>query len=136
MIDVSLPHNAWTPRHHQMPLWRYLREGASERWPWHRRWQRRRVSHHTAISVRAPGKLFWHMLPEYAQARKAIWDAVNPHTGIRRIDEAFPAELRASTAIDMHIRLSMFDLELHWQRRVRPEPLAHPQPVWCLVSTR
>lgn len=37
------------------------------------------------------------MLPEYAQARKAIWDAVNPHTGRKRIDEAFPQELREST---------------------------------------
>lgn len=33
------------------------------------------------------------MLPQYAQARKAIWDAVNPHSGKRRIDEAFPREL-------------------------------------------
>lgn len=37
------------------------------------------------------------MLPEYAQARKVVWDAINPHTGIRRIDEAFPVALRAST---------------------------------------
>lgn len=37
------------------------------------------------------------MLPEYSQARKAIWDAVNPHTGRRRIDEAFPLWLRSST---------------------------------------
>ena len=36
------------------------------------------------------------MLPEASQARKAIWDAVNPHTGIRRIDEVFPAEMRKS----------------------------------------
>jgi hypothetical protein len=35
---------------------------------------------------------YWHMLPEASQARKAIWDAVNPHTGKRRIDEAFPKE--------------------------------------------
>lgn len=48
---------------------------------------------------------YWHMLPEYAQARKAIWDAVNPHTGKRRIDEAFPAEIRANTReTDMFIR--------------------------------
>jgi len=40
---------------------------------------------------------YWHMLPEAAQARKAIWNAVNPHTGKRRIDEAFPQELRKST---------------------------------------
>lgn len=40
------------------------------------------------------------MLPEYAQARKAIWDAVNPHSGKRRIDEAFPLELRKKTRND------------------------------------
>lgn len=28
---------------------------------------------------------YWHCLPEYAQARKALWTAVNPHTGRRRI---------------------------------------------------
>src|SRR5688572_18113045 len=37
------------------------------------------------------------MLPMYAQARKAIWDAVNPHSGKKRIDEAFPEELRDAT---------------------------------------
>jgi hypothetical protein len=40
------------------------------------------------------------MLPQSAQARKAIWDAINPHTGKRRIDEAFPKELRAKTRED------------------------------------
>jgi phage terminase large subunit len=40
---------------------------------------------------------YWHMLPEYKQARKAIWDAINPHSSRRRIDEAFPKELRRST---------------------------------------
>ena len=37
------------------------------------------------------------MLPEYSQGRKAIWTAVNSQSGKRRIDEAFPHELRAST---------------------------------------
>jgi hypothetical protein len=37
------------------------------------------------------------MLPEYEQARKAVWNTVNPNTGIRRIDEAFPKELRDVT---------------------------------------
>ena len=37
------------------------------------------------------------MLPEASQARKAIWGAVNPHTGKLRIDEAFPLELRSWT---------------------------------------
>jgi len=35
------------------------------------------------------------MLPEATQARKAIWSAVNPRTGLRRIDEAFPSEIIA-----------------------------------------
>ena len=40
---------------------------------------------------------YWHMLPKANQARKAIWEAVNPHTGKRRIDEAFPLEIRETT---------------------------------------
>jgi phage terminase large subunit len=49
---------------------------------------------------------YWHMLPAYSQGRKAIWSAVNPHTGKRRIDEAFPHELRANTnESEMFIRL-------------------------------
>lgn len=40
---------------------------------------------------------YWHMLPKANQARTAIWNAVNPHTGIRRIDEAFPKEVRETT---------------------------------------
>lgn len=40
---------------------------------------------------------YWTALPEYAQARKALWAAVNPHSGKRRIDEAFPHELRETT---------------------------------------
>lgn len=48
---------------------------------------------------------YWHMLPEAAQARKAVWEAVNPHTGKRRIDEAFPKSIRAATREnDMFIR--------------------------------
>lgn len=40
------------------------------------------------------------MLPQAAQARKAMWEAVNPHTGRRRIDEVFPKELREKTRED------------------------------------
>jgi hypothetical protein len=38
------------------------------------------------------------MLPKYEQARKVIWDAVNPRTGKKRIDEAFPEEIRSRTS--------------------------------------
>ena len=36
---------------------------------------------------------YWHLLPQASQGRKAIWDAVNPHTGLRRIEEAFGEHL-------------------------------------------
>lgn len=50
---------------------------------------------------------YWHMLPQANQARKAIWGAVNPHTGKRRIDEAFPEKLRAAqNETDMSIQFA------------------------------
>lgn len=49
---------------------------------------------------------YWHCLPEYAQGRKALWTAVNAHTGKRRIDEAFPPEICESrNEQEMFIRL-------------------------------
>lgn len=39
---------------------------------------------------------YWHCLPEYEQGRKALWNVINAHTGKRRIDEAFPPEIRES----------------------------------------
>jgi len=45
------------------------------------------------------------MLPLANQARKAIWEAVDPHSGKRRIDMAFPHAMRESTReVDMLIR--------------------------------
>lgn len=106
--EYALPHNGWLPRAHQMPLWRYLQNGGKRALAvWHRRAGKDEVAlHHAAVSmIKRPGG-YWHMLPEYAQGRKAIWDAVNPHTGKRRIDEAFPHELRAATKDnEMQIRL-------------------------------
>lgn len=53
--------------------------------------------HWTCVAAHKRIGTYWHLLPEAAQARKAIWNAINPHSGKRRIDEAFPVELRAST---------------------------------------
>ena len=53
--------------------------------------------HRLCVSAFEKPATYWHMLPEAAQARKAVWEAVNPHTGLRRIDEAYPIELRDVT---------------------------------------
>ena len=91
MPDIILPHN-WTPRPYQQALWEYLRAGGTRAVVCaHRRWGKDDVAlHHTACAMHQRVGNYAHMLPQYAQARKAIWDAVNPHTGMKRIDEAFP----------------------------------------------
>src|SRR6516225_529905 len=53
--------------------------------------------HWEAVAMHQRVGTYWHMLPEAAQGRKAIWEAVNPHSGKRRLDEAFPHELRETT---------------------------------------
>lgn len=98
MATIQLP-NKWRPRGYQMPAWTYLeRGGRHAELIWPRRHGKDEVAlHRTACAAFERVANYWHMLPEAAQARKAIWKAINPHTGIRRIDEAFPGELRAST---------------------------------------
>jgi hypothetical protein len=62
---------------------------------WHRRAGKDDVFlHHTACAAHERVGNYWYLLPEYNQARKSMWDSVNPHTGKRRIDEAFPKEIR------------------------------------------
>src|SRR6187200_3496169 len=98
-IDIELPHNGWLPRPHQAGLWRYLQGGGTRAMAvWHRRAGKDEIClHHAAVSMMKRKGNYWHCLPEYSQARKAIWTAVNPHTGKRRIDEAFPEALRENT---------------------------------------
>ena len=65
---------------------------------WHRRAGKDDVSlHWAAVSAMQRVGVYWHLLPEAAQARKAVWDAVNPRTGKRRVDEAFPLAIRETT---------------------------------------
>jgi len=106
-VDIPLPHNGWLPRRHQIKLWGYLRDGGTRAMAvWHRRAGKDEIAlHHAAMSAVKRVGNYVHCLPEYAQGRKAIWDAVNPHTGKRRIDEAFPLAMRESTQdAEMRIR--------------------------------
>lgn len=80
-------------------MWDYLERGGKRALGiWHRRAGKDDVLlHRTAVAAFERPATYWTALPEYAQARKALWAAVNPHTGKRRIDEAFPLELRETT---------------------------------------
>lgn len=98
MTEILLP-NKWQPRHYQRKLWNYLEGGGKPAIEIaHRRWGKDDVAlHWAAVAAMQRPASYWHMLPNYSQARKAIWTAVNPHTGKRRIDEAFPHKIRSQT---------------------------------------
>lgn len=106
-MNIILPHNGWRPRPYQMPAWGQLEAGKRRlALAWHRRAGKDDLClHWAAVSTMTEIGNYWHMLPQHNQARKAIWDAVNPATGRRRIDDAFPKELRETTREqDMLIR--------------------------------
>jgi len=112
---IQVPAGGWRPRPYQRDLWAYLEKGGRRAVAiWHRRAGKDEVCLHWAmVAATLRVGVYWHMLPEANQARKAIWDAVNPHTGQRRINEAFPRELREATReTDMAIR---FRNGSHWQ---------------------
>jgi len=96
--SIRLPNN-WEPRWYQNSLWDFLQAGGKRAIAiWHRRAGKDDVAlHHAACSAFERVGNYWHCLPEFEQGRKAIWTAVNSHTGKRRIDEAFPVELREAT---------------------------------------
>lgn len=82
-----------------MKAWRYLENGGRHaELIWHRRSGKDDISlNFAATQIFQRPATYWHMLPQANQARKAIWDAINPHTGVRRIDEAFPRAIRKNT---------------------------------------
>lgn len=98
MPTIQLPHK-WHPRPYQRKAWGYLESGGRHcELVWHRRGGKDDLSlHWTACAAHQRVGNYWHMLPQANQARKALWEAVNPHTGKKRIDEAFPVELRSTT---------------------------------------
>lgn len=102
MPKIILPAGGWVPRPYQMKSWQAWERGCKRLLLcWHRRAGKDEVSLHiAAIAMHLRPANYWHCLPEFSSARRAIWEAVNPHTGKKRIDEAFPQELRTSTRND------------------------------------
>lgn len=101
MPTIRLP-NGWRPRGYQLKAWSYLEHGGRHcELVWHRRAGKDDLAlHWTAVAAWTRVGNYWHMLPQANQARKALWEAVNPHSGKRRIDEAFPKEVRSTTRED------------------------------------
>jgi hypothetical protein len=82
-----------------MPAWSAFERGILRMLlVWHRRAGKDELAlNMAAVAAHLRPANYWHCLPTYEQSRKAIWEAVNPHTGKFRIDEAFPKEIRKRT---------------------------------------
>lgn len=116
MARITLPHSGWTPRRHQAKAWNALRNPKVRTavLAWHRRAGKDDVALHDSMMriAERPGN-YWHMLPVQEQARKALWEAVNPRTGKIRWHEAFPEEMIQH--VDNQAMLIKFKNGATWQ---------------------
>lgn len=106
MPDITLPAHNWKPLPAQQPAWNYLQNGGKHaELIWHRRFGKDEISmQHAAIAMTERPGTYWHMLPMANQVKKAIWNAVNPRTGRRRIDDVFPDELFQKNESEMLVK--------------------------------
>ena len=106
MPVIDFPRKDWALRPYQKELWDYLCAGGRHaECIWHRRAGKDEVAlYHTACEMLETPANYWHMLPKGNQVRKAIWEAVNPRTGKRRVDEVFIPELFEKRDTDMLIK--------------------------------
>ena len=137
MPKINLPYN-WSVRTDQKPLWDYLinhtHDGRAAMIA-HRQWGKDTVALNAecCISAMRPGN-YWHMLPKYDQARIAIWESINPDTGKKRIDEAFPHEIRS------RVDNASMTIEFKWKANWRLvgsdnyDKTVSAQPVWITFS--
>ena len=95
MTSITLPAYDWAPRAHQMRGWNALASGVSTAvLAWHRRAGKDEIAlHNAAIKAMQRVGNYWHLLPMQEQARKALWESVNPKTGRARWKDAFPDEI-------------------------------------------
>jgi len=105
--EVTLPYN-WNPRDDQLPLWVYLQDGGNRAVEVaHRKWGKDTVALRWAsFATQKRIGSYWHMLPKYSEARKAIWEPIDPATGHTRIEDTFPKEICANIRdTDMFVKL-------------------------------
>jgi len=129
-------------RWYQRPLHSYMLSGGTRAIEIaHRRWGKDEIALAVTCELlhRRVGS-YWHCLPEYEQARKALWTQVNALTGRRRIDEAFPKEVRENTnEQEMFIRFkngSTWQLigSDHYDRTVGAGPAGIVYSEWALAN--
>lgn len=97
---ITIP-NGWEPRPYQVPLYNKFGHGREFQRAvavWHRRAGKDSMGLNlTAREMFNRKGTYWHLFPEQAQARKAIWNGVDK-LGRRIIDQFIPPEIRVRTS--------------------------------------
>jgi phage terminase large subunit len=104
-----VPRAGWELRDYQKPLWKALiHDGKNVCASWHRRGGKDEVLLN-ALAVKALQRpaSYAYMFPEISHARRAMWQSINPHTGRRRILEAFPPEIMDGEPNETEMRLKV-----------------------------
>ena len=102
------PPESWSPRPDQLALWLDLQAGVDNILAiTHRQYGKDEIFQHaTGISAIDRPATYVYCLPKTVDVRKNMWEAVNPRTGINRIDEIFPESIRLKRLErDMMIRM-------------------------------
>lgn len=112
-LEVPIPYN-FTPRDYQLPLLQALDSGYRNcLWIVHRRAGKDITALNYTIRqmVEHPG-VYYYIFPEYAQAKKVIWDSMR-NDGFRILDHFHPGLIERSNSQEMKIRFkngSLFQL--------------------------
>ena len=88
---LRLPYQ-FSPRKYQIPILKALDSGINRAcWVVHRRGGKDRtmLAYASKRMFDNPGG-YYHFFPTYKQAKKVIWDGIDPRTGHRIIDDVFP----------------------------------------------
>jgi len=92
-LEITIPTRPARP--YQRKFWRYMEGGGKNAflvWPRRHGKDEAAMAWTAADAMQHPGN-YWHCLPEYEQARKALWDGIDAKTGMRRPDQIFPPEI-------------------------------------------
>lgn len=106
-INVTLPANGWKPRPYQKRAWEAFEDGVSKlALIYHRRAGKDELAMRATVSeMHASKGSYYHCAPTTKQGRKIIWNAINPHTGNRRIFDALPKSIiHSMNGTEMHLR--------------------------------
>lgn len=132
-MTVEVPYG-WSPRPYQLPAWKFL-EGGGERTDlcWHRKSGKDlfALSWTAFAAMKRPG-VYWHILPQYNQARKTIWEG-RTNAGIPYLD-VFPEEIIVKPK-ENEMMLELVNGSI-WQIQGADEPdkLVGPNPVGVVFS--